>query len=252
MEEFTHRDLRGSRFDDVDLRDARFRNVALDGARITGAWASTLTVEGELGQLVVNEIDVVPLWRAEMARRHPEFPGLTPDTADGYREIWPVLVAQWAATVDRARALPAELLHESVDGEWSFVQTLRHLVMATDAWILRTLLGDPSPWAALGLPFDDMEPIPGVPWDRDARPPLDEVLALRASRQASVAAVLDSLTDEQLAASTTPVAASPPGFPAPSAYPVAEVLRCILNEEWWHRRFAQRDLAVLEARAATS
>jgi uncharacterized protein YjbI with pentapeptide repeats len=242
-------DLKDARLTSVDLRGAVLRDVALDGARLTGAWARTLTLEGEFEELVVNGVDVVPLWRAEMGRLFPEFALLTPTTADGYREVWPLLCAQWEETVARARRLPPDLLHASVEGEWSFVQTLRHLVMASDAWILRTYLGDPSPWAALGLPFDEMEPIPGVPHDRDARPSLDEVLALRASRQQTMGEVLAALTDADLSRTTTPVPQEPPGFPAPDAYPVPRVLQCILNEEWWHRRFAERDLAVLEARS---
>jgi hypothetical protein len=41
----------------------------------------------------------------------------------------------WGETVVQARRLDPKLLHESVDGEWSFTETLRHLVFATDAWI---------------------------------------------------------------------------------------------------------------------
>jgi len=44
-----------------------------------------------------------------------------------------------------------ELLHERVDDEWSFVETLRHLVFATDAWVRRAILGQPSPWDPLDL-----------------------------------------------------------------------------------------------------
>jgi hypothetical protein len=34
----------------------------------------------------------------------------------------------------------------SVDGEWSFAQTLRHLVMATGVWWGRALLGYDRPY----------------------------------------------------------------------------------------------------------
>ena len=51
----------------------------------------------------------------------------------------------WDGTVARARRLDPDLLHESVDGEWSFIETLRHLVFATDSWIRRAILGDPAP-----------------------------------------------------------------------------------------------------------
>ena len=66
-----------------------------------------------------------------------------------------------------------ELLHERVDDEWSFIETLRHLVFATDAWVSRAILGQPSPRDPLGLPHDEMPSGTGVPWDKDARPQLD-------------------------------------------------------------------------------
>jgi hypothetical protein len=98
----------------------------------------------------------------------------------------------------------------------------------------------------LALPWDQMPDTEGVPRDRDARPSLDEVLALRADRMATVERVLGDLTDERLAGSTSPVEGV--GWPPPKSFPVREVLMTILNEEWWHRQFAERDLAVLATR----
>ena len=95
-----------------------------------------------------------------------------------------------------------------------------------------------------------MPDTPGTPRDRAARPALDEVLALRADRMATVTAVIGGLTPESLAADTAPVAADSPGWPPPVSFPVKECLLIILNEEWEHRRYAERDLAVLERGAA--
>ena len=36
-----------------------------------------------------------------------------------------------------------------------------------------------------------------------------------------------------------------PGWPQTEGYPLKDVLLLILDEEWWHRQFAERDLAVL-------
>jgi len=69
---------------------------------------------------------------------------------------------------------------------------------------------------------------------------------VRADRQATVRRVLDDLTDADLDGHTTPVEGQ--GWPPPDRYPVAEALSIVVNEEWHHRRFAERDLAVLEAR----
>ena len=149
-----------------------------------------------------------------------------------------------AATVARARRMDPELLHRRVNGEWSFIETLRHLVFATDLLVNRAILGQPSPWDPLDLPADERPDEPGIPRDRDARPSLDRVLALRADRMATVRDVLASLTDEQLAGMTQPV--TEPGYPEPESFPVARCLQAILDEEWQHRLYAERDLDALE------
>jgi hypothetical protein len=242
--EFTGADLRGSRFEGVDLTGARFRNVDLTGVSIRGAMLVDLDISGEVENVRINEVDVGPLIEAELNRRHPERAKLQPTDADGFREAWAVIEASWPATIERARRLDPALLHERVDEEWSFIETLRHLVFATDAWVSRTVLGDPSPYDALDLPHTEMEPDPIVPNDPDARPTLDEVLALRAGRMASVREVIAGLTDDALAGTTEPVPS--PGYPASRSYPVRRCLLAVLNEEWEHRLFAERDLAVLE------
>jgi hypothetical protein len=246
MVDFRSEDLSGSTFENVNLSGAWFRNVQTTDVVMRGVWGERMEIDGDIGTLTVNGIDVMPLWQAEMVRRFPDYALLSPNDADGYREAWPMIERGWEETVARARRLPEELLHERVDGEWSFIQTQRHLVMATDAWIRRALLGDPSPWHPLDLPHDEMGEIDGVPNDPDARPTLDEVLALRADRMGTYREVIATLTDEQLAGRTTPVTEI--GYPASESYDVSRCLGCILQEEWWHRRFAERDLAVLESR----
>jgi uncharacterized protein YjbI with pentapeptide repeats len=240
---FEHVDLTGATFEMVDLTDARFRAVDLRGVAIRGALLTDVDISGDVVNLRVNGVDVGPLVEAELDRLHPERVKLRPTDAEGFREAWAIVERLWGETVERARGLDSSLLHERVDGEWSFVETLRHLVFATDAWVRRVMLGDPSPWDALDLPHDEMADTPGIPRDRDARPSLDDVLALRAGRMATVRHVLVDLTDSELAGSTSPV--FEPGYPESESFPVRDVLLTILNEEWWHRQFAERDLAVL-------
>lgn len=108
-------------------------------------------------------------------------------------------------------------------------------------------------FSSTGVRFHDVEMRDVVmrPTDpagsREARPTLDEALELRLDRMGTVRAVVDGLTDESLAADTTPV--DGPGWPPPRAFPVRECLLVVLNEEWEHRLVAERDLAVLEARS---
>ncbi|ASW54841.1 DinB family protein [Plantactinospora sp. KBS50] len=253
MADFSDADLRGARFDSVDLTDARLRNVDLTGARfqavdlsgvvMRGVDLIDVDIQGEVRNLSINGVDVAPLVEAELDRRHPDRVRMRPTDPAGFREAWDLVERLWHGTVERAGRLRPELLHESVNGEWSFIETLRHLAFATDAWIRRGILGDPAPWHPLDLPWDEMPDTAGVPRDRAARPSLDTALALRHDRMATVRSVVDGLTDESLAGHTEPVDA--PGWPPPRSFPVRDCLLTILNEEWQHRLYAERDLAIL-------
>lgn len=246
---FEHVDLTGARFRLVDLADARLHNVDLSRAKLTGVVLEGAVVDGALDGLVLNGVEVAPLVEAELDRRHPDRALMRPTDPAGFRTAWDRLGELWDGTVARARALEARspgLVHERVEGEWSFVETLRHLLFATDAWVCRALQGERAPYHPLGVPHEESASEPGVPWDPDARPTLEEVLAARADRRERVAAVLRDLTKEDLAGRTEPVDA--PGYPPPDAYRVDRVLRCVLGEEWEHRLFAERDLDALEAR----
>ena len=258
MADFSGADLRGSRFERADLSGSefwasdlagtRFRGVDLSSAVLRGVEFSNVEISGEIENVTVNGVDIGPLVEAELNRRHPDRVKMRPADPAGFREAWDILTRLWGQTVERARQLPPGLLHESVDGEWSFTETLRHLAFATDSWVSRAILGDPSPWDPLDLPWDEMPDTAGVPRDRDVRPSLDTVLALRASRTAAVRDLLAGLTDESLASHTTPVAG--PGWPQSIRFPVRQCLLVVLNEEWEHRLYAERDLAVLEARVS--
>jgi len=248
MADFTGQDLRGSHFRDLDLRDSRFHDVDLSGAVLRGVQLDDVEVDGDVEGLTINGVQVEPLIEAELDRRYPERAKMRPTDPAGFREAWDVVERLWEQTLTRARRLDPGRLHESVGGEWSFIETLRHLVMATECWVHRAMLGDPAPWHPLSLPFDGMPDIPGVPRDRAARPSLDVVLELRRDRMATVRRVVDGLTDESLAGVTEPV--ERPGWPPPRAYDVRKCLLTVLNEEWQHRLYAERDLAVLESRTA--
>jgi len=248
MGEHLKQDWSGSRFEEVDFSGSWFHNVYFQDVVMRGVWLERVEIDGELRSVVLNGVDVVPLVQAELDRRDPDRVLVRATDAAGYRAAWDMLERRWGDTVTRARALPEELLHERVDREWSFIETLRHLVFATDAWVLRAYLGLPRPYHPLGLPHTEMGELPGVPHDADARPSLDEALAAREERMAVVRRVLADLTDERLAGSTEPV--PDPGYPASESFAVSRCLGAILREEWEHRLYAERDLAVLEARRA--
>jgi hypothetical protein len=263
MTEFREQDLTGARFERVSLRDATFTQVYLNGAsmhdvdltgaqirgalfnesRMRGVELVNVKISGELQNVVVNGVDIAPLVDAELNRRMPERARMRPDDSDGFREAWAILEALWDGTVARARTFPEAVLHRSVDDEWSFIQTLRHLNFAGAAWVGRMILGNASPWHQLDLPWDGAPGWDDIPWDREARPSLDEVLTVRRERQALVRHVMESLTDERLASEVT---RTEPGWPQMESFPFKECLRIVLNEEWQHRLYAERDLTSLE------
>lgn len=250
---FVRVDLGASEFDEVSLAQGVIRNADLSGLRVRAAWLKgvrmtgveipDMEISGEVVRLVVNGVDVVPLVDAELNRRMPERALMSPTDVAGFRNAFATLDRLWAGTIERARALPPERLHEQVDEEWSFAETLRHLGFAHACWVGGVVLADPSPWHPLDLPWDEAPVVEGVPWDRDVRPSLDEVLAVRAVRRASVQAVLDDLTDEGLRREVTSATA----FMTDAEHlDVAQCLTVVLTEEWEHRLYAERDLAVLE------
>jgi len=175
MTEFREQDLTGARFERVSLRgssftqvylnDARMHDVDLTGAHVRAAMLSggqfrgvelvDVEISGELRNVVVNGVDIAPLVEAELNRRMPERARMAPHDSDGFREAWAILERLWEGTVARARTFPEEALHRSVDDEWSFIQTLRHLNFASACWVNRMILGDVSPWHPLDLPWDE-------------------------------------------------------------------------------------------------
>ncbi|SER36402.1 mycothiol transferase [Microlunatus flavus] len=251
---FEDRRMAGAVIRDVDLTGADLRHVDLSGATVRAAdlsgstWHGVDLVDvtitaGDLERVTVNDVDVAELVGAELDRRDPDRPLTRPADADGFRRAWDLLERRWAETVEHARRLPPERLHASVAGEWSFVETLRHLVFATECWVGRGVRGEAYPWGPLSLPWDEAPDAMGFPRDRAARPSLDKVLALRAEAQAAVRTVVDGLTDDGL--DVVPAVADGPGWPPPG-HTVRQCLLTVLNEEYAHRLFAERDLAVLE------
>jgi hypothetical protein len=238
MVDYTDEDLQNSRFVRVDLSGTRMHGVMLQNVKITDAWVNNVDISCGMGSLVVNGVDVSDYVREELERRYPEREMLRATTVEGLRDAWKMIGEKADATLARARTLPEEKLNESVDGEWSYIETLRHLVMATDRWITGPVLGEPDPYHRLGMPNDNPEPWRGR-LDIDARPTLDEVVAVRRQRMASVTAVLDANSTQELHRTVE----SPNG----GTTSVMGCLYVVLGEEWAHNRYANRDLDALGA-----
>lgn len=148
--------LAGSRIIDADFSNARLHAANFEGAKITDAWLRDADISGDLEGLRLNGVEVAPLVTAELERLFPERAKLRATDPDGLAEAWAMVEGRWEATVARARALPESSLFERVDDEWSFVETLRHLIMATDCWLRRMVKGMEHPyhpWGLAGFPL---------------------------------------------------------------------------------------------------
>lgn len=218
MTDFVDQDLDGSRFERVrlrnaalsrvDLTDATMRAVDLSGAELRGVMFHGARMRGvELGNVEISG----------------EIENVTVNGVD----IGPLVEEELnRRTPERVKMHPAD------------AEGFREA---------RAILGDPSPWHPLDLPWEEAPDWDDIPSDRQARPPLDTVLTLRRGRQAMVADVIASLTDEQLASQ---VSMTEPGWPRVEAFPFKECLLIVLSEEWEHRRYAERDLTAVEASIA--
>ncbi len=144
--EFRGVNLSGARFVESDLSGVVMRGVDIARADIDAPW---LFEDGNV--LLVNGVDVAPFVDAELNRRFPGRAERRAEDPDGLRAAWAALERTWAATLDRVAAMPAGTVDISVGGEWSFAQTLRHLVHATDMWLGRGILELEQPFHPLGL-----------------------------------------------------------------------------------------------------
>ncbi len=236
--EFTGVRLHGARFVECDLSGVVMRGVEVAGADIDAPWLVH-------GGLLVNGVDVAPYVEAELDRR---FPGRSERKAadpEGLRAAWAAVERTWDATLRRAASMPPGTPDVSVAGEWSFAQTLRHLVMATDLWLGKSVLGLEEPFHPLGVAgeYAEEEGMDMSPFRID-HPTYDEVLEARASRVALVRDFIAEVTPEELdVPRQNPWAPSRPET-------TRSCLHVILEEHWEHHRFAVRDLDAIEAGAS--
>ena len=238
--EFVDADLRGARFVGADLSGVVMRGVDLQGADIDAPWL----LEGD-GSLLVNGVDVAPLIEAELNRRFPGRADRRAEDLDALRAAWGTLERTWAATLERVAAMPADTVDLSIVGEWSFAQTLRHLVMATDTWLGRAILQIEQPYHPLGQPNAEYA-TDGYDLSvfTTGSPSYTEVLEARADRVAMVRGFLTTVTSDELAATR-----ENPWAPDHQET-VLSCLRVILNEEWEHHRYAVRDLDAIAEKAS--
>jgi hypothetical protein len=241
-------EFRDARFDVADLRGARFTDCDLTGVTIRDGWLVDVSISGHVSNFVVNGVDVTEFVNAALDGRHPERVQVREgETADDIQGMWDTIERLWGKAVERAGRLPTATLAEQVDEEWSFEQTLRHMIFITDAWASRTVLDEAMPYHPIGLPqsWYPAADATALGIYLAAQPDYAEILAVRADRMAVVRRIVDGLTDDDLGRRCHRSPA--PGYPNEERS-VIECIGVVMDEEIEHYRFAVRDLAVLEAR----
>lgn len=236
--EFVDVDLSGARFVGSDLSRIVMRGVEVRRAEIDSPWL----FDGETF-LQVNGVDVLPYVEAELNRRFPGRAERHAADPDGLRAAWASIERTWASTLERVAAMPAGVVDRSVAGEWSFAQTLRHLVCATDLWLREAIQEIEQPFHPIGLIYDGADDAARSRFTAVAPSSYAEVLDVRAGRVAMVRDFLTIVTPDELA--TARRNPNQPEYPETTL----SCLHTILDEEWEHHRFAVRDLDAIDAGA---
>jgi len=232
--------LGGARFVECDLSGVVMRGVDIAGSDIDAPWL----IEGGSG-LRINGIDVAPFVDAELNRRFPGRAERRAADPAGLRAAWAALERTWAATLERVAAMPAGTVDTCVAGEWSFAQTLRHLVLATDMWLGRGVLRLEQPFHPLGLRDAGSDSDVDRSVFATVPPTYPEVLEARADRVRMVRDFLAAVTPAELIAARD----NPHNPECPET--VRSCLHVIFEEEWEHHRFAVRDLDAIASVPAT-
>lgn len=237
----SNENFEGATFFRTNFRGATLRSCDVSGMKMRSVEVGGLDIDSHdlfFGSLIVNGVDVVPFVDAELNRQFPGRELQKAETPDGLRDGWVAVQAAWEETVANT---PPELRDAHVDDEWSLAQTLRHLVLATDAWLGGGIMQLAQPFHEIGLIFTGAREAGfDVSMFRTDEPSFDEILAVRAERQQMVTDFLAQATPELLAEERADPWGGDGWHPT-----VGDCVRVILEEEWAHLRYLRRDLALL-------
>ncbi|NYJ02469.1 hypothetical protein HNR19_003167 [Nocardioides thalensis] len=225
-------------FTDQDLSGARFVRCDLSDAVVRGSWVVGLQVDTHDltdGPIWVNGVDVTPYVEQQLNAQLPGRELKHAQTPEGLREAWAAVEEAWADVVPTA--VGKEQI--SVEGEWTFEQTLRHLVLATNAWLHGAILQQEQPFHWIGIPFAEYATEGGDMTIFREPDSYEQVLQVRAEHQAIVRDYLATVDADTLAETR------PNPWASEHQEPVLACLHVILNEEWEHLRYAVRDLATI-------
>lgn len=239
--------FRGGRIHLCELGGLEIRDCEVSGLKVVDCYGSDVYLGGDFERVVVNDVDVTAYVEAELDRQHPvRVLAREAESPDDYRAAWSAVEEQWTHTLDRIAALPGGVAYQRVGGEFSLVETLRHLLFGSDAWLGSAVLEEEAPYHPWGLGSGGMgaEVSATLGLDLLAKPSLDDVLGARLARTRTTRQLLDTLTEAEL----DRVCARRPAYSYPATdYVVRRCLTVVLKEEAEHHRYAVRDLDALEA-----
>ena len=230
------------------MAGAEFRECNLNNTRLIGVVMQGAVIDGLVTDLVVNGVEVMGYVEAELDRRHPVRGLIRSDDVDDLRQGWLRLRSDWAAAVARMRESPG-IEHESVNDEWSAVQTLRHLVFVHDSWFRRCCLGSTDLFTPMGLGIESVPSREEQGLDPSADPTLDEVLTIRDEQAAELGRWLDDVTSERLQ-EPAPIPDNDMWPPYARGRTSRQCLGTVLGEEFEHLQFCLRDLDLIERSVA--
>ena len=239
-QEFENQDLSGAVFWGVRLRDATFRDIDFTGTRTHHVFMDDVEIDGFIDGLIINGVDVTHYVNANDPWQ-PLRGMLRPHDADSVRAGWAEIERVWQHTLDHASAFSSEQRNASVDGEFSFVETLRHLVFTTDKWFTVPITG--GAFDAMGIPNRGSADFPWPGIQVDADPSYEQVLAVRSRQANAIRGVAETLTNDDLTRQVE--------VPENGTVTVLDCWHTVFEEEFEHRRYALRDLAQLESPQST-
>ena len=233
-ESFDDRDLSESSIWGVQLRHATFRDTDFSDSRFFHVFLKNVSIDGEINNLVINGVDVTD-YVNQHDRWWPLRNNLAPDTKEGIVESWTALGKEWSKLLGLVSTARPSVVNQSVNGEWTLNQTLRHLIFAMDKWFMLPVLGQHS-FSAIGLPNTSSQARPWPGLDLNQNPDFEEVMATRSDQHKRFGEFISGMRMEELPET---VAIEENGN-----VPALMCLHVVLEEEFEHLRYMIRDLAV--------
>jgi len=237
-------EFEGATFVGTSFKGATLRSSDVSGVTMRAVDLGGLDIDSHdlfFGSLIVNGVDVVPFVDAELNRQFPGRELQKAQTLKGLRDGWDAVQAAWEKTVTDT---PPEMVDAHVEDEWSLSETLRHLVLATDAWLHGAIMRMEQPFHPIGLIFTGAAEMGfDLSIFQAEAPAFEDILAVRTERQQMVSNFLATATPELLAEERDNPWGGGDWHPT-----VGDCVRVILEEEWAHLRYVRRDLALLGER----